>query len=277
LPEPGWFTELEAGILGPHVKNRLHGRVLLPGARTPAVVHVPGADLDWTVAPRIGLGYRLMSGFGEFVLDFRPLSSDGTGSLPVPGGTDALRSRLDLNEIDLDYATREFSLWPDWDMIWRFGLRLNYIYFDALAVGPTGGAGGGPTAFAARDTDWYVGFGPHWGLRLDRRLGGTGLCLVGQVDGALELGRIRQGFFEEGTAAGGRPVAGESHVSSSQAVPMLDAQVGLGWQPQGYPNLRFFLGYQYEYWWNVGRLSITPNSRGELSDQGVLLKAEFNF
>jgi hypothetical protein len=103
-----------------------------------------------------------------------------------------------------------------------------------------------------------------------------GLSLVGEVDSALTLGRIRQGFFEEGTA-GGRPVVGQSHVSSSQAVPMLNAQVGVGWQPQGYRNLRFFLGYQYEYWWNVGRLSITPNSRGELSDQGVLWKAEFNF
>jgi hypothetical protein len=280
LPAPGWFTELEAGILGPHVKNRLHGIVALPGAGRGAMpddVHVPGADLDWTVAPRIGLGYRLMSGFGEFLLDFRPLSSSGTESLPVPGGTDTLKSRLNLNEIDLDYASREFSPWPDWDMKWRFGLRLNYIYFDALASGPTGEVGGGSTAFAARDTDHYVGFGPHSGLTLGRRLGDTGLSLVGQVDGALELGRIRQGFFKEGTDVSGRAVAGQSHASSSQAVPMLNAQLGVGWQPQGYQNLRFFLGYQYEYWWNAGRLSISPNSRGELSAQGVLLKAEFNF
>jgi hypothetical protein len=280
LPPPGWFTEVEAGILGPHVKNHLNGIVQLPGQAKGAMpdrVHVPGADLNWTVAPRLGLGYRLPSGFGEFVLDFRPLASDGTGSLPVSGGAVALKSRLDLNEIDLDYASREFSLWPDWDMKWRFGLRLDYVYFDALAAGPAGAAGGGSTVFAARDTDSYVGLGPHWGLKLGRRLGCTGLSLVGQVDSALNLGRIRQGFFEQGTAVNGGPVAGESHVSSSQAVPMLNAQVGLGWQSAGYQELRFFLGYQYESWWNVGRLSVTPNSRGELSDQGVLLEAEFTF
>jgi hypothetical protein len=33
----------------------------------------------------------------------------------------------------------------------------------------------------------------------------------------------------------------------------------------------------YEYWWNVGRESNTLDSRGELSDQGILLRAEFNF
>ena len=144
-----------------------------------------------------------------------------------------------------------------------------------VGAGAAGAVGGGGTTFAARDTDHHVGFGPHSGLTLGRRLDGTGLSLVGQVDGALELGRIRQGFFEEGTAVGGRPVAGQSHVSSSQAVPMLNAQLGVGWQPQGYQNLRFFAGHQYEYWWNGGRLSIAPNSRGELSDQGVVLQAEY--
>jgi hypothetical protein len=279
LPAPGWFTELEAGVLGPHVKNHLNGTVRLPGqppGAMPDNVHVPEAELDWTVAPRVGLGYRLPSGFGEFVIAFRSLASDGSGSLPAAGGAVALKSRLDLNQVALDYASREFSLWPDWDMKWRFGLRLDYVYFDSLAAGPAGAVGGGATAFAARDTDRYVGFGPHWGLTLGRHLGCTGLSLVGQADGGLDLGRIRQGFFEDGTAAG-LPVAGQSHLSSSQAVPMLNVELGIGWRPPDYQNLRFFAGYQYSYWWNVGRLSITPTSRGELSDQGVLLRAEFNF
>jgi hypothetical protein len=280
LPPPDWFTEVEVGILGPHVKNRLNGTVQLPGqprGAMPDNVHVPDAELSWAVAPRLGFGYLLPSGFGELVLDYRRLASDGTGLLPASGGAVALKSRLDLNQIDLDYASREFSLWPDWDMKWRFGLRWSSIYFDAGADGPAGGVGGSSTVFAARDTDRYVGFGPHAGLKLGRRLGCTGLSLVGQVDGGIELGRIRQGFFEEGTSVGSRPVPGESHVSSSQAVPMFNMQVGLGWQPAGSQDLRFFAGYQYEYWWSVGRFSGTPNSRGELSDQGVLLQAELHF
>jgi hypothetical protein len=70
--------------------------------------------------------------------------------------------------------------------------------------------------------------------------------------------------------------SGEEHLSSSQAVPMINVQAGIGWQPSTMPNLRLFAGFEYEYWWNVGRFSLTT-SRGELSDQGVGLRAEFNF
>src|SRR5437870_2176455 len=51
LPAPGWFTDIELAILGPHVKNRLTDLVRL-GIRMPDTIHVPSADLDWTVAPR---------------------------------------------------------------------------------------------------------------------------------------------------------------------------------------------------------------------------------
>jgi hypothetical protein len=105
------------------------------------------------------------------------------------------------------------------------------------------------------------------------------LALVGRVDGWISLGRIRQGFFEVATTPGpvGLPLVSETRLSSSQAVPSLNIQLGLGWQPPGWCNTHFFLGYGYEYWWNVGRESNTLDSRGELSDQGVLLRAEFNF
>jgi hypothetical protein len=70
LPPPGWFTDLDIGIVDPHVKNRLLNTVtIFPG--TADFVHVPSADLDWTVAPRFEVGYRLPSGFGEVVFGYR--------------------------------------------------------------------------------------------------------------------------------------------------------------------------------------------------------------
>ena len=57
---------------------------------------------------------------------------------------------------------------------------------------------------------------------------------------------------------------------------MVNLFAGLRWCPPDYRYLHVFVGYQYEYWWNVGRLS-TTSSRGELSDQGVQMQAEFNF
>jgi hypothetical protein len=164
-------------------------------------------------------------------------------------------------------------------MQWRFGLRWASIYYDANSLEPFDVAAAGSGIFSARTTDRFVGFGPHWGLELARQLDWQGFSVAGWIDGWISLGRIRQGFFEESTtlAPNGLPLGAISQVSSSQAVPSLNVQIGVGYQPPAYPNLEFFLGYQYEYWWNVGRLSITPNSRGELSDQGITLRAAFNY
>jgi hypothetical protein len=268
---------LELGILGPHVKNRLDGLVQLPGAKAADDIHVPGAELNWTVSPRVQLGYRLMSGFGEFVLSYRSLASDGSNSA-APDGIAALSSRLNMNEADLDYASREFSLLncPYAYLKWWFGLRLTTVYFDALAEEPVSSAPG-THVFAARSTDHYWGIGPNGGVELERKVEPWGLSFVARTDGAIHLGRIRQGFFEEATGPGGELLAGQSHFASSQAVPMVTTQLGMGWQPPGWQGARFFVGYQVEYYWGVGRFSKSTTSRGELSDQGVIFQAELNF
>jgi hypothetical protein len=57
-------------------------------------------------------------------------------------------------------------------------------------------------------------------------------------------------------------------------------QAGLSWVPPSCPQANFFLGYRYEYWWEVGRLdsiSIGNGAIGEVIDQGFVLRAEFNF
>jgi hypothetical protein len=273
LPQPGWFANVEAEILKPHLKNKTTNTVQI-GAHNPDTVALPSAALDWTVSPRFEVGYELASGCGEISLAYRFLTTQGNGSVVGADALAALKSRLDLNIIDLDYASREFSLWPHCDMKWRFGGRYAYLYLDSRADEPFAAAAAGSGVFEQRSSNSFVGFGPHTGVELAQRFEGTGLSLFGSIDGWISLGRIRQGFFETSTTAG---LTGETRVSSSQAVPSLNGQAGLKWQPPNYQNARFFLGYQYEYWWDVGRFSSTPNSRGELWDQGVLLRAEFNY
>jgi hypothetical protein len=278
FPPPGWFANVEADVVAVHVQNQLTNMVQLPGSPMPDTVGLPSAGLGWTVSPRFEVGYRLPAGFGEFALAYRFLVAEGTDLLAGAVPT-RLKSRLDLNQVDLDYISREYSLWPHWDMKWRFGLRLAYLYFDSQADRPfdlVTAAGGG--VFEARTTNSFVGFGPHAGVELARRLEGTGLALVGRVDLADMLGRIRQGFFEESTVLGpdGQPLAGQTRDSTSQNVPVLNGRLGLSWQPCRYPHSHFFLGYQGEYWWNVGRRA-DLSSRGELADHGFVLRAEFNF
>jgi hypothetical protein len=277
LPLPGPFAAVEVGVLVPHVKNGLIDTVSV-GDRNPDLVALPSAPLDWTGAPRFEVGWRLPSGFGEFVLGYRFFNSDGRGVIAGPDGPAGLRSRVALNVADLTYASREISLWPNWDMKWMFGLRYASVYFDSQAAQPFDQADAGTGILTQRVTNRYVGFGPHAGLELARRWPGTGLELAARVDLTTLLGRIRQGFFETTTDLGptGEPLGGQDHQSGSQSVPVVNVRAGLTWQPPDRCFLRLFLGYEYEYWWNVGRNSNT-GSRGEMSDQGVLLRAEVDF
>jgi hypothetical protein len=279
LPPPGWYTAVEIGIVGPHVKNRLTDTVVV-GDRAPDVVHLPDAELDWTAAPRFEIGYRLSSGFGEIALAYRFLVSQGSSQLLGADGPATIKSRLDLNIVDLDYGSREFftEQCPYCGMKWRFGIRYADVFFDSQMVEPFSEAavGSGIVASGAGNNFW--GIGPHVGLELTRQFEQTGFALVGSVDGATLLGRIRQNFFEAFTSPGaaGAGQTGHTRESGSQSVPIINTFVGVRWQPPRYPPIHFDAGYTYEYWWNAGRNSGT-NSRGELSDQGVLLRAELNF
>jgi Legionella pneumophila major outer membrane protein precursor len=277
LPPPGWFTDVDVGVVGSHVKNRLR-EIVLVGSRLPETVHLPAAELEWTIGPRIELGYRLPSGFGEFAVAYRFFATDGSGSVLGPDGIAALKSRLAVNMVDVHYASREISLWPHCDMKWRFGLRWADAFFDSRAEESFAAAAAGSGIFQTRVSNNFWGVGPHVGLELAKRFPGSGLSLVGWADGATLLGRIRQNLFEASTSPGadGQLATGNTRLTVSQDVPIVSAFLGLGWQPPRYPCSHVFLGYHYEYWWNVGRNSSTL-SRGELGDQGPVLRAEINF
>jgi hypothetical protein len=280
LPQPGWFTDLEIGIVVPHLKNHLVDNVQIDGA-APVTVHVATADLDWTVAPRIEAGYRLPSGFGDFAVAYRFFGSDGTGAGPGFDSTAALKTRVCVNVVDMDYTSREFATfqWPYCvDMRWRFGLRWSDAYFDSRADEPFAATAVGSTIYETRISNNFWGLGPHLGLELTRHFQDSGLSFLVQADGATLLGRIRQNFFAASTTAGpgGVLLTGNTRESISQDVPIMSAFMGISWQPPGYTYFRFDAGYEFEYWWNVGRNSDT-RSRGELGDQGIVLRAAFNF
>jgi hypothetical protein len=254
------------GLVKPHVKNRLQGAVPFPLFAAVADVHLPGAELDWTVAPRFDLGYRLPEGLGEFLLSYRFLVSEGAGVISDYDflGDGALTSRLDLNAFDLDYACSAVPLGP-WDMKWRVGARLANIYFDSRAQGGFLGQ---------RTSNHFIGAGPHVGLDLWRHLDLAGLGLFARVEGALAIGRVRQGFEETFLFDDGSMLGNAATVCQSQAIPTLNVQLGLSWAPSTTRSLRFSTGYQYEHWWGVGRAG---DSRGELWDQGVFFRGEFDF
>ena len=57
------------------------------------------------------------------MVDYRNLASTGSGVDPGKNGPVDIGTRFRMNMIDLDYNSRELSLWPQWDMKWTVGLR----------------------------------------------------------------------------------------------------------------------------------------------------------
>jgi hypothetical protein len=277
LPLPGWVWGVDFGILQPHVKNQLVDTVVVAGH--PAnTFSLPSATLDWTAAPRVELGYRLPSGFGEFAIAYQILASDGAGTVAGPDTTAALKSEVEVNVFDIDYATRELSLWPEWGMKWRIGLRTADAYFNSRAAEPFAAAAAGSGIFQSSVRNNFWGIGPHAALELARRLGWEGWKLVGRIDAATLLGDVDQNFTEVSTAVGpgGRFVTGETHRFQPMDVPTAKAFLGMGWNPRNLRNLTIESGFQYEYWWNVGRNDQTA-SKADLDDKGICIRAVFNY
>jgi hypothetical protein len=281
FPAPGWFVGLELDVLKPHLKNQLTNTVqnaaqLASGAST--TVALPSSTLDWAAAPSAFVGYRLPAGFGEVALVYRGLATRGSGGFLFEDGLGTLTSRLDFRVIDLDYSSREFSLWPDWEMKWTFGARTLFLYFDSQAEQPFAQAAAGSGILQMRESNSFVGAGPHAGLELARHIADTGLSLNLRADFSTNATRIREGFATSSTNLGpdGQPLAGQTRVTHWGNTPIISTRVGLSWQPPSFPNARLFLGYQYEYWWRVG-VDLDTGGRADMWDQGVVLQAAFRF
>jgi hypothetical protein len=285
LPPPGWFFNLEVDPTKAHVKNEISAPVANPATGNMDNVSLPSAALNWAISPRFELGYTLPSGFGEFLLAYRFLATDGSDPFQTIDGPARLSSVLDINQVDLDYASREISLWrlaPNCDMRWWVGLRYASVYFDSVSEEAFDVAAAGSGVYQTRVTNSFVGIGPHTGVEVAQHFGNTGLAFFTKADCAMLLGRVRQQFFEHTTTTGanGQPLLGYLSASDSQGVPVLEVQAGLSWQPPRFPNTNFFLGYRYEYWWEIGRLDTISSVNGanaDVIDQGFVLRAEFNF
>jgi hypothetical protein len=248
-------------------------------------VALPAAHLDWTVSPRVFLGYRLPSGFGEFMVSYRHLGTVGSGVIPGANGPSALNSRFAFDILDLDYNSRELSLGPRWDMKWSFGLRSLFLFFDSRASQPFDQASAGNSVFQARNFNNLFGLGPHATLELARHLGNSGWSLYARGDVAGTFDWTHQGFVVASTTLGphGRPLVGETRAFGQQAAPMINGRVGVTWQPSPSSSTRLFVGYQYEVIWDLNRVSqgnaspFAVPSLGQFWDQGLVLQATFRY
>ena len=291
FPSPGWFAGAEVQIVKPHLLTNMSNSVL-PGhfinniptsneiGGKSTIVDLPSAPLDWTASPRIFAGYRLPAGFGEFMLAYRHLGTDGSGVTPGASGPVNLSSRFAFDMLDIDYNSRELSLWPKFDMKWTFGLRNMFLFFDSQGTQPFLQARAG-SPFQAREINNLYGLGPHYALELNRRLGDSRWSLYSRIDSAA----IFTWGTNEWTAASstlgpnGRPLVGQTNAFGHQMVPTINGRAGVTWQPSPTSGTRVFIGYQYEVFWALNRVpqsngsANVPPSLGQYWSQGVVLQA----
>jgi Legionella pneumophila major outer membrane protein precursor len=261
----GWIFGAELQIVAPHVTGFLIGQVNV-GNVFVDTVGLPTPWYDWAGSPRLELGYRFPDSFGEILCSYRFLGTDGWAMLiGLPTGTAWMHGRLDLNSLDIDYAHHESFLGPKWDLKWQAGVRLAGSSYSTWAS----------NFFEVQHAnDDFVGAGPHAELDLRWSSGWHGVSLYGRVEGAALGSGIHQHFGEIVNIPDAAPLSGSSSDTHGQVVPVFLVEGGLGWVPWHAWPFHIDAGYQYEVWWNVASAGA---STGNLYDQGVFLRAEWNY
>ncbi len=268
---PGWFAGAEVQIVKPHLNPQLVGSTL-PGKYVPVYennspigpkatnLNIPSAPLDWTASPRVFAGYRLPSGFGEFMIAYRHLGTTGIGSTPEMNGPVGLNTRFAFDIIDIDYNSRDLSTWlgwgPQWDMKWSLGLRQMFLFYGLQGGQPFGQASAGSGIAFAQATNNVYGIGPHLALELNRRLGDSRWSLNTRLDAGAVFSNNWDQWNTVSTALGpnGQPLRGQTNSFGHQFIPMINWRVGTTWQPAPTSGTRVFVGYQYEVFWDLNRL-----------------------
>jgi hypothetical protein len=261
----GFFAGIETDLIGVHIKNRLVGTVTFSDGSTDTA-HLTPAELDWTLSPRFNFGYRFSDDLGMAMVTYRFIATDGYAILSPfdQGGDGNLKSRLDVQVVDLDYVSHNHQFWSAFDMHWWAGVRLGSVFFDNRAIGQVADV---------EQSDYFFGAGPHLGGDLWWRLG-AGFGLYGKLDTSFPIGDVRQRFRESFLdSTSGSVIEGLGSVRTTKAIPTLEMQAGVGWNPIG-DRLRVLVGYQFEQWWLIGDVD---QSRAQLTSQGVFFRGEFSF
>jgi hypothetical protein len=134
----------------------------------------------------------------------------------------------------------------------------------------------GPDVIEQRTSNSFLGAGPDVGVELEKHLDFCGLGLFAKLDGAYYWSHVGQNFGETLVPAGAAPVGVANHFTSSQGSAEICARAGLSWRPPRMPHLGLLLGYEFEYWYQMGRNDST-GSVGNFYENGIIFRAEFNF
>jgi hypothetical protein len=277
-PQPGWFADVELGAIKPHVSYGI-ANPIQTSLNATTTVQIGSAHLNWAVAPRFEIGYRLPSGFGEFSVSDRFFNTGGSDAVLLPDGPAHRSSRFFLSYTDVDYASRELTPWANWSLKFRGGVRLAQTSFSTRLDEPFAQASAGSGVFSQQQSNHSGGGGAHFGFELDRRFPGRGLTLVSQADIADLFMRTTQTAVATRTTltpAGGFDT-GSYGTTFIQQNPIMTFQIGLNYQPRRWRNSHLYLGYFGQFWYLFATdTTSTPIMPSHFDNQGVILQWSWN-
>jgi hypothetical protein len=268
-----YYFLTEFDLLKPVFHSKLPGGNPLGDGTGP--LQVPATSLPWTVSPQFEVGYNLAGNAGFFSLNYRFFNSEGNSGAVIEDTPFGIRTRANLNNVDLDYGRNLPSPYPRYEFQYRLGIRFSDVYLDSQAA---------TDGFSERGSTQFFGVGPHMRFDVRRHVALLpGLDLFGRLDGAAPVGTLRQNFIADVTDDSGNVT--ESTLSDHrryQVVPTVNLQVGVGYTPPSFPTLHLTTGYQFENTWYLGQFGLTdsgnlPSPRGELETQGWFLRAQLDF
>jgi hypothetical protein len=258
----------EIALVFPHLGSLLTAPVLLGVPGPTRVVALENTHLNATVSPLLQLGgFRFGPCYPELAISYRFLATDGNGSSGGDGGAGPMhvRSRLNLQIFDLDYLRRDRPIREELLLSWEVGARLQVVFFDTQVR----------TASSYEQAhNYFFGAGPHAGVGLTRLLP-NGLGVYGRFDAALIVGyNTAQNFVFTANEPAIGSFSGTAQQEQTQLSPSFALQTGLTWTPDWLPPARFRTGYQFEQWYNLGRVG---GSRGDLNAHSLFLSLEACF
>lgn len=258
---PPLFFGADFYFTQPSIYGTLTANMPLPGGGT-KTFSTPKVDLDFTASPRLVAGWRLPDNSGEFFFAYRLLAADGTGDVSSSFGPLRAKSRLNENIFDFDYSSIRYSPLPRFNVRWRIGIRVETAFFDNNASN---------AIFAEKASNYFVGAGPNVGLNLEKEIALVpGLALFGDLDGAVAIGQVQQKYAESLLASPSL----NYEIRGTQSSPNATVQAGLSYTPPGAEYLRFLVGFQYERFWDVGKLE---SAHGDVQNYGGFIRAQIDF
>jgi hypothetical protein len=266
--EPDAFVQVETAVVFPHLSSLLTAPVQLGTNGPTTTIALRNAHLDATVSPLFQFGALCFGpGYGEIAFSYRFLSTDGSDIVPAFDGPGSAmrRSRLDMQLFSLDYIRNDCCLGPNTMLSWDVGARLQIVFFDTQEQ----------TLLSYQQaSNYFIGAGPEAALSLRHSLSSE-MSLFTRFDTAMVLGyNTPQNFTAATTDPVAGPLSGITSQQQTQLSPTFKVQAGITWTPLEFPACHWRAGYQFEQWYNLGRVA---NSRGDLNAQGVFLSCELSF